>query len=152
MTTAQEAFSLHPKLKEDCVPLGRLPVSMVLLMNDSRFPWCLLVPERAGVSELHALAPDDQQMLMRESVALSKALVEAYRPDKMNVAALGNQVPQLHVHHIARYRSDAAWPHPVWGKGSAVRYEPASLSTQIERLAKHVGDAAAAAGLEFRVW
>jgi diadenosine tetraphosphate (Ap4A) HIT family hydrolase len=91
-------------------------------------------------------------MLMRESVVLSKALVEAYRPDKLNVAALGNQVPQLHLHHIARFRSDAAWPHPVWGVGRAVAYEPASLSANMERLANKLGAVAASAQLGFRLW
>jgi len=149
---ANSSFSLHPKLKEDCLPLGRLELSLVLLMNDSRFPWCLLVPERVGASEIYLLDPPDQQMLMHESVVLSKALVEAYRPDKLNVAALGNQVPQLHVHHIARFRSDAAWPHPVWGVGKAVAYEPASLSANMERLANKLGAAATAAQLGFRLW
>ncbi len=149
---AGSTFLLHPKLKEDCLPLGRLEISMVLLMNDSRFPWCLLVPERVGASEIHLLDPADRQMLMQESVALSNALVEAYRPDKLNIAALGNQVPQLHVHHIARFRSDAAWPHPVWGVGKAVAYEPASLSANMERLANKLAAAAAAAQLGFRLW
>jgi diadenosine tetraphosphate (Ap4A) HIT family hydrolase len=150
--TAGNKFALHPKLKEDSLPLGRLEISRVLLMNDARFPWCLLVPEIDGATEIHLLDPGDQLMLMRESVVLSKALVEAYRPDKLNVAALGNQVPQLHLHHIARFRSDAAWPHPVWGVGRAVAYEPASLSANMERLANKLGAVAAAAQLDFRLW
>jgi diadenosine tetraphosphate (Ap4A) HIT family hydrolase len=148
----QDTFSLHPQLKEDCVPLGRLALSRVLLMNDARFPWCLLVPERAGATEMHLLEPADQSQLMKESMVLCRALVETYRPDRLNIAALGNQVPQLHIHHIARYRSDAAWPHPVWGRGEPVTYEPASMSANMERLAGHLCAAAEAADLEFRLW
>ena len=125
--TAGDKFALHPKLKEDSLPLGRLEISRVLLMNDARFPWCLLVPEIDGATEIHLLDPGDQLMLMRESVVLSKALVEAYRPDKLNVAALGNQVPQLHLHHVVRYALDPAWPAPVWGKHPTVPYSADAL-------------------------
>ena len=109
-------FELHPQLAKDCLPLGRLTLCRVLLMNDATYPWFILVPERDGVRELFELDADDRLALWDESALLSRALVQAFAPDKLNVAALGNQVPQLHVHHIARYRHDPAWPAPVWGK------------------------------------
>src|SRR5512146_1384973 len=117
MTTGQAyMFELHPQLAKDCLPLGRLALCRVLLMNDATYPWFILVPERDGVRELFELDADDRLALWDESALLSRALVQAFAPDKLNVAALGNQVPQLHVHHIARYRHDPAWPAPVWGK------------------------------------
>jgi len=106
-------FELHPQLAQDCLPLGRLPLSRVLLMNDATYPWFILVPERDGVRELFELDEADRRALWEESALLSRALTQAFAPDKLNVAALGNQVPQLHVHHIVRYKHDLAWPAPV---------------------------------------
>ena len=115
-------FELHPRLKEDCFEVGRFELCLLLLMNDANYPWFILVPQREGVTEIHDLSEEDQQQLMRESSYLSLKVAEAFSADKMNVAALGNMVPQLHLHHIVRYRDDIAWPGPVWGAHRAKPY------------------------------
>lgn len=109
-------FELHPQLAKDCRDMGRLALCRLLLMDDSHYPWFVLVPERPDLSEIHQLADADRACLWEESALLSRALAKGFAPDKLNIAALGNQVPQLHVHHIVRYRHDPAWPAPVWGK------------------------------------
>lgn len=115
-------FELHPRLKEDCFEVGRFELCLLLLMNDANYPWFILVPQREGVTEIHDLSEEDQQQLMRESSYLSLKASEAFSADKMNAAALGNMVPQLHLHHIVRYRDDIAWPGPVWGAHRAKPY------------------------------
>jgi len=97
-------------------------------MNDSRYPWFVLVPERNNIREIHELNDADRQLLWDESAQLSRALTELYKPDKLNIAALGNQVPQLHVHHIVRYTHDPVWPAPVWDKRPPKPYYSAELS------------------------
>lgn len=92
-------------------------------MNDRRFPWLILVPEREGVREIHELPPADRAALIEEIARAGEALARLFRPDKLNVGALGNVVPQLHVHVVARAAGDPAWPGPVWGSGAAVPYE-----------------------------
>ncbi|MGE5624436.1 MAG: HIT domain-containing protein [Bacillota bacterium] len=109
-------FQLHPQLAKDCHDLGRLRLCRLLLMNDAHYPWFILVPEREDVREIHELADADRTRLWDESALLARALVKGFAPHKLNIAALGNQVPQLHVHHIVRYTHDAAWPNPVWGR------------------------------------
>jgi len=106
---------LHARLEKDCFVLGQFRLSLLLLMNDARYPWFILVPQREGISEIQQLAAADRQALLEESCLLSEALHAAFSPDRINVAALGNVVPQLHVHHIARFTDDDAWPAPVWG-------------------------------------
>lgn len=108
------SFSLHPRLREDCHNIADLPLSRLLLMNDARFPWLILVPRRQGAIELFDLQKGDLQMLSQEIATVSALLKSHCKADKINVAALGNQVPQLHVHVIARFESDPAWPSPVW--------------------------------------
>jgi diadenosine tetraphosphate (Ap4A) HIT family hydrolase len=115
-------FELHPRLAADCIVLGDLPLSRLLLMNDSRFPWCILVPRQAGLRELHDLSPTDGAKLFAELDRVSRALIDCCGAYKLNVGALGNLVPQLHVHVVARQPEDAAWPGPVWGSGPAVPY------------------------------
>ena len=127
-------FELHPQLAKDCFQVGRFPLSLLLLMNDSTYPWFILVPDRDAVTEIFQLEPVDQLQLMRDSVALSQALATAFGADKMNVAALGNVVAQLHVHHIVRYRDDPAWPGPVWGKVARRPYTDAEREQCIARL------------------
>ena len=105
---------IHPTLKNDCLLLGQLPLSYVLLMNDANYRWCILVPDREGISEIYQLCPDDQQALITESAVLGQCLMQIYNGDKLNIAALGNIVPQLHVHHVVRYHTDPEWPAPVW--------------------------------------
>lgn len=109
-------FKLHPQLAKDSFPIGRFELCLLLLMNDSHYPWFILVPERENIRELHELGEADRRRLWKESAQLSLALTDSFKPDKLNIAALGNQVPQLHVHHIVRYQHDPAWPAPVWGK------------------------------------
>lgn len=127
-------FELHPRLAQDCVPLGRFLLSRLLLMNERRYPWFILVPEVAGVSEIHELSGPDQAQLMAESSALSRVLAAAFRADKMNIAAIGNLVPQLHLHHVVRYRDDAAWPLPVWGRFQPSPYDESGLAVVRDRL------------------
>ena len=120
-------FTLHPQLQQDCIELGRFSLCRLLLLNDSRYPWCILVPQRDGIREIHELEADDQRQLLEESVRLGRFLAQEFRAHKLNVAALGNMVPQLHVHHIVRYSHDRAWPRPVWGLGEAMPYSPEGL-------------------------
>lgn len=117
-------FQLHPRLAGDCFTVGDFPMCRLLLMNDRQYPWFILVPRRANIRELYELDELDQMALWRESSQLSKALMQAFKGEKLNVAALGNQVPQLHIHHIVRFQTDAAWPAPVWGRHPAQPYSP----------------------------
>jgi diadenosine tetraphosphate (Ap4A) HIT family hydrolase len=107
-------WSLHPQLAADTVSVCDLALSRLLAMNDANFPWLILVPRRAGASEIIDLG-DEQSLLMDEISLVSRALKDETRCDKLNVAAIGNVVPQLHVHIVARRKDDAAWPKPVWG-------------------------------------
>lgn len=115
MTTM--AFVLHEKLAADCESLGNLDLCKVLLMRDHRFPWVILVPRIDGLRDFHDLPREHALVLFDEIDRVSRILVDEFKAEKINVAALGNQVPQLHVHVIARYASDAAWPGPVWNAG-----------------------------------
>lgn len=127
-------FELHPRLAADCVVLGDFPLSRLLLMNDSHYPWFILVPRRAEVTEIYHLSRADQQQLMRESAALAETLADVFSARKMNVAALGNLVPQLHLHHVVRYEDDIAWPGPVWGVAEAQPYSEAECERVRSRL------------------
>jgi diadenosine tetraphosphate (Ap4A) HIT family hydrolase len=126
--------ALHPQLEKDGISIGRLELCRVLLMNDANFPWCILVPDRDDITEIYQLTADDQILLIKESTLLARCMVQLFSPDKLNVAALGNLVPQLHIHHIARFRHDPAWPAPVWGHTPAKAYsiaEAARLKQQL---------------------
>ncbi len=105
-------------------------------MNDCQYPWTILVPRRKNISEIIDMNQADQQQLWRESAWMSCALQQHCKPDKLNVAALGNKVPQLHIHHIARFKDDPAWPQPVWGKLPATAYSPTRGETEIAALRK----------------
>lgn len=111
------SFTLHPRLAADTHPVCRLSLCEVRLMEDVRFPWLILVPMQENVREIFELAEAEQQQLMREISFVSRAFQLLTRAQKINVAALGNVVPQLHIHIIARFESDAAWPKPVWSTG-----------------------------------
>jgi diadenosine tetraphosphate (Ap4A) HIT family hydrolase len=111
----KDMFSLHPQLAQDTFFVGDFPLSTCRLMNDMQFPWLILVPRVPGITELYELSQADQEQFLRESSWLSSQLARVFRADKMNVAALGNVVPQLHFHHVVRYQNDVAWPKPVWG-------------------------------------
>ena len=115
-------FTLHPKLAADTSLITSLPLCECLLMNDSRFCWLILVPRLPGLRELHEIPPAHRTQLFTEIEAASTALTSARAPYKINVAALGNQIEQLHIHVIARHRDDPAWPNPVWGSGPAAPY------------------------------
>ena len=115
-------FELHPQLAKDCMVLGDFPLTRVLLNKDANYPWFILVPKREAVREIFELSAQDQRQLLWESSYFSKQIAVLFEADKLNVASLGNMVPQLHVHHIVRYQTDAAWPAPVWGQVAAVAY------------------------------
>ncbi|WP_420467003.1 HIT domain-containing protein [Panacagrimonas sp.] len=138
MTSA--AFALHPQLAADTLALAEMPLCRLLLMNDARYPWCILVPRRPAVSEIHELSPADRQALLEESVQLGRALMSAFDGHKLNVAALGNVVPQLHVHHIVRFEADAAWPAPVWGRHPPLAYPPDAQREFVRRLRPRLPD------------
>ncbi|ROT99576.1 HIT family protein [Marinobacter sp. R17] len=127
-------FVLHEKLAEDTLPLASSELSELRLMNDSHYPWLLLIPKRVGVREIYELAPPDQQRLLRESSAVGEALMTAFDGHKLNVAALGNMVPQLHLHHVVRFEGDPAWPGPVWGVVPAAPYAEADLRDMQKKL------------------
>ncbi len=127
-------FQLHPRLQADTVALGDYELCRVLLMNDARYPWVILVPRRADISEPFELEPDDQQALHAESLFTSRALAAAYPNAKLNVASLGNVVRQLHVHHVVRTANDAAWPGPVWGHSAPTPYAADALERAVNLL------------------
>ncbi|HET8710771.1 MAG TPA: HIT domain-containing protein [Spongiibacteraceae bacterium] len=127
-------FALHTQLAKDCVTIGDLPLSRVLLMNDAQYPWLVLVPRREEIVELFELPRIDQQQLLDEVAQVSAALAGHFRADKMNIAALGNIVPQLHVHIVVRYCEDAAWPKPVWGIRPVQPYGDEALRERIAEL------------------
>ena len=125
-------FTLHPQLDQDCEIIGDYPLSRLLLLNDRQYPWVILVPRRENISEIYQLSESDQLQLQKESSNVLAAMAKHFSADKMNVAALGNVVPQLHIHHIARFKDDPAWPKPVWGVVPAKAY----TKTEIDRLQK----------------
>lgn len=132
-------FDLHPTLARDTVEVTRWPLCRVLLMKDRRFPWLILMPEREEIREIHELTATDRAALVEEIAQAGEALSRLLQPDKVNVGALGNVVPQLHVHVVARFAADAAWPGPVWGSGAAVPYEETELEDIRGRLAAALG-------------
>jgi len=127
-------FTIDPRILADSRPLASLPLSDLLLKDDARYPWLLMLPRRAGVSEIIDLAEDDRALLLAEIALVSTALKTATGCLKLNIAAFGNVVPQLHVHVIARFANDAAWPQPVWGIGEAVAYQPADRDRLVARI------------------
>lgn len=138
MMSDSSSWSLHPQLARDTVNIGDLPLCRVLVIDDANFPWLLLVPRRPDVTEILDLDEVAQAQLMTETTRVARALRAVTGCDKLNIAALGNVVPQLHVHVIARFRSDAAWPRPVWGSVPARAYEPAELDRLVAPLRRQV--------------
>jgi diadenosine tetraphosphate (Ap4A) HIT family hydrolase len=140
-------FELDPRLAGDTLPRGDLPLCRVLLMNDARYPWLILVPRRSGCTELDQLERPQRGQLMDE-IAMASAVLRA-EPDahKLNVGALGNVVRQLHVHVLARHPGDPAWPGPVWGRGRAEPYPPHDAGVRLDRFKARWRDAA---GTDFR--
>ena len=133
-----DVFSLDQRLAADTIEVGSWDLSLVLLMNDANYPWLILVPQRPNLRDLHDLVPPDLLRLSAEIVRASNLLISLFpadrKPHKMNVAALGNQVPQLHVHVIARFTDDPAWPKPVWGAVPPQPYSEAALKQRLKRL------------------
>jgi diadenosine tetraphosphate (Ap4A) HIT family hydrolase len=128
-------FQLDSRLEADTIPVGDLALCSVLLLNDARFPWFVLVPRIDGVSELTDLSEEQSVQLMQEIRIATRVMLELSKPDKVNVGALGNIVTQLHVHVIGRFRSDPAWPGPVWGHGTKAPYPDHAVTALIERAA-----------------
>lgn len=132
-------FLLHPQLDKDCIYVGRFPLCRLLLMDDSQFPWFILVPEVEDITEIYQLDDKHQIMLIEESSRLANQLAKLFKPDKLNIAAIGNLVPQLHVHHIVRYRHDKAWPAPIWGKFPAIPYSMYEKEARVKMVADALG-------------
>lgn len=130
------AFTLDSRLQADTLPIGELALCRVLLMDDARFPWLILVPRKADLADLIDLDAGERHRMMDEIAIASDALKVAFGPDKLNVAALGNQVRQLHIHVIARFTSDVAWPSPVWGVGERHAYPPHAAGSLVDRLGR----------------
>lgn len=135
-------FTLDPTLAGDSIAVADLPLSAARLMKDATYPWLLLVPRRAGAKEIVDLSVEDRMQLMREIGVASDALRACVPCDKLNVAALGNQVAQLHVHVIARHRGDAAWPRPVWGQVPPAPYEAGAAEALADTLRRAMANGA----------
>jgi len=127
-------FTLHKQLEADTAFITDLPLSRALLINDNHYPWIILVPRRAGATEIYKLSSDDQSQLLAESALVCRAMEALFSPDKMNVAAIGNMVPQLHLHHVARFSTDIAWPAPVWGFAPAAVYDATALENTVNSI------------------
>lgn len=133
-------FQLHPRLQQDCITIGRFELCRLLMMNDSQYPWFILVPEISDLTELYQLDKTQREMLMEESCYLAENLAELFQADKMNIANIGNMVAQLHIHHIVRYQTDSAWPAPVWGKFTAVPYTEAQMTERVSQVADRLSE------------
>jgi diadenosine tetraphosphate (Ap4A) HIT family hydrolase len=141
MIAADSVFAPDPRIAADSAFLIDLALCQARMMDDVRFPWLVLLPRRAGLVELTDLSEPERAMLMEEAALCSKALKASVPCDKINIGALGNVVPQLHVHVVARTRGDAAWPGPVWGSGPAIPYAPGAMATLTEKLVEQLGAA-----------
>ena len=126
------AFALDPRLAADSIALADWPLCLVRLMDDGRFPWLLLVPARPDLREIHDLPAEERGALVEEIARAGRLMQSAFHAEKVNTAALGNQVAQLHIHVIARFAGDAAWPNPIWSAGPR---EPMTAQTREQRLA-----------------
>lgn len=126
-------FTLHPDLARDGIPVGRFSLCQVLLINDSNFPWFVLVPQRDNIRDPIDLSNEDYNQLWTESRIFSAAIMKIFEGEKLNVAALGNMTPQLHVHHVVRFSTDSAWPRPIWGN-PLVPYSDEAITNVREQL------------------
>lgn len=127
-------FDLDKRLRTDTVLVGELALNSVLLARDATYPWVILVPRRSAITEIHQLKAADRALLMQESCVLAEVMMVLYQPDKLNIATLGNQVPQLHMHHVARFKTDPAWPRPVWGAAATTEYQFGALNHRLADL------------------
>lgn len=133
-TAAPARYALHPQLADDTHPVATLALSELRLMDDANYPWLILIPRLPDARELIDLSGEQRSLLTEEIDIAARAIRDAFRPFKLNIAALGNQVPQLHVHVIGRDQDDPAWPAPVWGRVAARPYSPDLLVERITRL------------------
>ena len=133
-------FELDAVLEKDSVLIGDLKLCQVRLINNRNVPWVILVPKRAFVEEIHQLGHADRNQLMAESCLLAETMQDLFTPDKLNIAAIGNKVRQLHLHHVARFESDECWPEPVWGKLSPVCYSDQELANILQKIKRLLGD------------
>lgn len=140
MDLVVSSFELDSRLARDCLVVGDFPLCRLLLMNDSLYPWCILVPRVVAVQEIYQLDDAAQQQLQIESSFLARLLKRQFLADKINIAALGNVVSQLHIHHIARFYGDSAWPAPVWGRHAAQPYQLEEVDEVMEKLAQGLVD------------
>ncbi|GEK12814.1 HIT domain-containing protein [Aliivibrio fischeri] len=128
------AFQLHPRLQQDCIVLGNLPLCKVLLIKEDIGPWLILVPRIEELKEIHHMTDEQQIQFIKESSAVALLLEDNFSPDKINIGALGNLVPQLHIHHIARFTTDVAWPGPVWGNTTGIIRAQSSQTQLVDLL------------------
>ena len=128
------SFELHRDLKRDGIPIGRFPLCQVLLINDSNYPWFVLVPQLENLRDTIDLTAEAHQALWAESREFGIGIIRAFRGEKLNVAALGNITPQLHIHHVVRYANDAAWPGPIWGKLPLKPYDQVGIDRVREKI------------------
>ncbi|USH03379.1 HIT domain-containing protein [Grimontia kaedaensis] len=135
-------FELHPRLDADTTWLGDFPLCRVLLSKEDIGPWLILVPKVEGIREIHHLTKSDQQQFIQESSLVAEKLEAHSNADKLNIGALGNMVPQLHVHHIARFQTDIAWPGPVWGNTNGAQRHELAQNEMAEKWRSLLGDAA----------
>lgn len=133
-------FELNPVLARDSILVGHFALCQLRIINDAQFPWFVLVPKRKNITEIYQLVEADRQTLLAESCLLAETLHDAFSATKLNIAALGNQVPQLHVHHIVRYKTDPCWPAPIWGKLEAIPYEKENLAEILQKVQSLLSD------------
>ena len=131
-------FILPKALEQGSIFIEDFPLSRLLLKNDTRFMWMILVPRKPNVRELVDLNSEDQLLLLEEINKISHLLKEITHPDKLNIGMIGNIVPELHVHIIARYKTDSLWPQPIWGKGESVLYEPKELEELLKKIREYL--------------
>jgi len=131
-------FQLHPTLELDCISIGHFDLCRLLMMNDSQYPWFILVPEKNDIKEIYQLSKSERYTLSEESNYLAENIAGLFKADKINIAAIGNLVPQLHIHHIVRYHTDKAWPAPVWGKYNAVPYTTDQVNIIVNQVKKQL--------------
>ncbi len=129
-------FELDKRLQRDTLVVGNFELSSLLLSRDRRYPWCILVPRVAGISESYQLDQNQQIQLCQESSLVASELMRIFNGDSMNIAALGNVVSQLHVHHVVRFKDDECWPGPIWGVGTALSYTNIELQALNDKLVK----------------
>ena len=127
-------FELHSRLAADTIVVGDFSLSRLLLHRDANYPWFILVPRREEITEIYHLSDADRQQLIHESCQLAESLVDVFSPDKINIATLGNMVPQLHMHHVVRFKSDGAWPNPIWGMLPSLQYSDDLLHDRLEAI------------------